>query len=82
VLAKLWDGSYLPDCLLQPRQRVEQAFVSVIADACLAGVSRLVEELVQQLGVGRISKSQVMRLASSLDGVVEDFCTRPLDGAP
>jgi putative transposase len=36
---------------------------------------------VQQLGVERMSKSQVSRLAKSLDGIVEDFRTRPLDGA-
>jgi hypothetical protein len=57
--------------------------VSVIADAYLAGVStRRVEKLVQQLGVERMSKSQVSRLAKSLDQIVEDFRTRPLEGAP
>jgi transposase-like protein len=72
-----------PDWLLQPRRRAEQAFVSVIADAYLAGVStRRVEKLVQRLGVERMSKSQVSRLAKSLDQIVEDFRTRPLDGAP
>src|SRR2546425_1053832 len=83
AIPKLRAGSYFPDWLLEPRRRAEQAFVSVIADAYLAGVStRRVEKLVQQLGVERISKSQVSRLAKSLDGIVEDFRTRPLDGAP
>ena len=83
ALPKLREGSYFPDWLLQPRRRAEQAFVSVIADAYLAGVStRRVEKLVQQLGVERMSKSQVSRLAKSLDRIVEDFRTRPLDGAP
>jgi putative transposase len=83
ALPRLREGSYFPDWLLQPRRRAEQAFVSVIADAYLAGVStRRVEKLVQQLGVERMSKSQVSRLAKSLDGIVEDFRTRPLDGAP
>jgi hypothetical protein len=36
---------------------------------------------VQQLGVERMSKSQVSRLAKSLDEIVEDFRTRPLEGA-
>jgi transposase-like protein len=82
-IPKLRQGSYFPDWLLQPRRRAEQAFVSVIADAYLAGVStRRVEKLVQQLGVERMSKSQVSRLAKSLDAIVEDFRTRPLDGAP
>jgi transposase-like protein len=83
AVPKLREGSYFPDWLLQPRRRAEQAFVSVIADAYLAGVStRRVEKLVQQLGVERMSKSQVSRLAKSLDQIVEDFRTRPLDGAP
>src|SRR6266498_3218025 len=83
ALPRLREGSYFPDWLLQPRRRAEQAFVSVIADAYLAGVStRRVEKLVQQLGVERMSKSQVSRLAKSLDAIVEDFRTRPLDGAP
>ncbi len=83
AVPKLREGSYFPDWLLQPRRRAEQAFVSVIADAYLAGVStRRVEKLVQQLGVERMSKSQVSRLAKSLDGIVEDFRTRSLDGAP
>src|SRR5262249_4439253 len=38
--------------------------------------------LLQQLGVERMSKSQVSRLAKSLDVIVEDFRSRPLDGAP
>ena len=83
AVPKLREGSYFPDWLLQPRRRAEQAFVSVIADAYLAGVStRRVEKLVQQLRVERMSKSQVSRLAKSLDQIVEDFRTRPLDGAP
>jgi len=83
AVPKLREGSYFPDWLLQPRRRAEQAFVSVIADAYLAGVStRRVEKLVQQLGVERMSRSQVSRLAKSLDAIVEDFRTRPLEGAP
>src|SRR3984893_18508373 len=83
AVPKLREGSYFPDWLLQPRRRAEQAFVSVIADAYLAGVStRRVEKLVQQRGGERMSKSQVSRLAKSLDQIVEEFRTRPLDGAP
>ena len=37
--SRLRERSYFPDWLLQPRRRAEQAFVSVIADAYLAGVS-------------------------------------------
>jgi transposase-like protein len=83
AVPKLREGSYFPDWLLQPRRRAEQALVSVIADAYLAGVStRRVEKLVQQLGIDRMSRTQVSRLSSTLDQVVEEFRTRPLDGAP
>jgi putative transposase len=83
AVPKLREGSYFPEWLLQSRRRAEQALVSVIADAYLAGVStRRVEKLVGQLGIERLSKSQVSRLAKSLDAIVEDFRTRPLDGAP
>jgi putative transposase len=83
ALPKLRAGSYFPDWLIEPRRRAEQAFVSVIADAYLAGVStRRVEKLVGQLGVERMSKSQVSRLARSLDELVEQFRSRPLDSGP
>src|ERR671938_543043 len=39
AVPKLRERSYFPDWLLQPRRRAEQAFVTVIADAYLAGVS-------------------------------------------
>jgi len=82
-IPRLRQGSYFPDWLLERRRRAEQAFVSVIADAYLAGVStRRVDKLVRQLGVEGMSKSQVSRLAKSLDAIVEDFRTRPLEGAP
>jgi len=83
AVPKLRAGSYFPEWLLQPRRRAEQALVSVIADCYLAGVStRRVEKLVQQLGIEHMSKSQVSRLAKSLDAIVEDFRTRPLGDAP
>jgi putative transposase len=83
AVPKLRERSYFPDWLLEPRRRAEQAFVAVIADAYLAGVStRRVEKLVQQLGVERMSRSQVSRLSGSLDQVVEEFRSRPLDSGP
>ena len=83
AVPKLRTGSYFPEWLLEPRRRAEQALVSVIADCYLAGVStRRVEKLVRQLGIEHMSKSQVSRLAKSLDALVEDFRTRPLEGSP
>ncbi len=83
AIPKLRQGSYFPQWLLEPRRRAEKALVSVVADAYLAGVStRRVEGLVQQLGIERISKSQVSELAKSLDETVDEFRSRPLDQGP
>lgn len=80
-LPKLREGSYYPDWLLTPRKRSEQALTAVIADAYLAGVStRRVDKLVRTLGIEGISRSQVSRLAASLDEIVEAFRNRPLEG--
>src|SRR2546429_5201478 len=80
---KLRGGSYFPDWLLEPRRRAERALVTVIAQAYLAGVStRRVEGLVQTLGISHLSKSQVSVMAKSLDGMVDEFRNRPLDGSP
>src|SRR4051812_50122033 len=57
AVPKLRAGSYFPDWLLQPRRRAEQAFVSVIADAYLAGVStRRGGKGGQHLGGQRVGK--------------------------
>src|SRR5687768_2112076 len=48
-----------------------------------SGVStRRMEKLVEQLGITRLSKSQVSEMAKDLDGQVEAFRTRPLDAGP
>jgi len=83
AIPKLRQGIYFPKRLLEPRRRAEKALVSVVADAYLAGVSsRRVVGLVQQLGIERISKSPVSELANSLDQMVEEFRSRPLDQGP
>lgn len=38
-IPKLRTGSYFPEWLLEPRRRAEKAFIAVIADCYLAGVS-------------------------------------------
>lgn len=81
ALPKLRSGSYFPDWLLTPRKRSEQALMAAIADAYLAGVStRRVDKLVRTLGIEGISKSEVSRLAASLDEVAAAFRGRPLEG--
>jgi putative transposase len=82
-IPKLRSGSYFPEWLIEPRRRAEQALIAVVADCYLAGVStRRVDKLVKTLGIDGISKSQVSRLAASLDEVVEQFRSRPLDQGP
>jgi transposase-like protein len=81
-IPKLRQGSYLPS-LLEPRRRAEQALVSVICQAYVEGVStRRVDDLVKQMGIDGMSKSQVSELAKHLDVKVAEFRNRPLDEGP
>jgi transposase-like protein len=83
AIPKLREGSYYPGWLLEPRRRAERAMVAVVAECYVRGVStRRVEGLVQTLGIENLSKSQVSRMAKDLDGEVEAFRNRPLDGGP
>jgi putative transposase len=79
AIPKLREGSYSPSWL-EARKRGEQALVAVVAEAYVQGVStRKVEALVQSLGIAGISKSEVSRMAASLDGQVAAFRSRRLD---
>jgi transposase-like protein len=79
AIPKLRQGSYFPSWL-EARKRGEQALISVVAEAYVQGVStRKVEALVQSLGIAGLSKSEVSRMAASLDAQVEAFRTRRLD---
>jgi hypothetical protein len=83
ALPRLRSGSYFPEWLLERRKRAEKAMISVIAISYLLGVStRRMEKLVEQLGITRLSKSQVSVMAKELDEHVESFRTRPLDAGP
>ena len=83
AIPRLRQGSYFPEWLLERRRRSEQALISVVATSYLLGVStRRVEKLAGTLGIKSLSKSQVSELAKSLDGAVEQFRSRPLDGGP
>jgi putative transposase len=83
AIPKLRSGSYFPEWLLERRRRAEAALTSVVATSYLLGVStRRMEKLVESLGITRLSKSQVSRMAADLDAQVEAFRTRPLDAGP
>jgi len=81
-IPKLRQGTYFPGWLLEPRRRAEKALTAVVAEAYALGVStRKVEDLVQALGIEKLSKSQVSQLAKELDAGVKSFRERPLTGA-
>jgi putative transposase len=83
AVPKLRAGSYFPDWLLERRRRAETALISVVATRYLLGVStRRMEKLVETLGIGSLSKSQVSRMAKELDELVAQFRNRPLDAGP
>jgi len=80
AIPRLRTGSFFPS-FLEPRRRSEQALVAVVQEAYINGVStRKVERLVEQLGIGSMSKSAVSRLCQSLDEQVRVFRDRPLEG--
>ncbi|GMA40842.1 IS256 family transposase [Mobilicoccus caccae] len=82
AIPKLRQGTYFPEWLLERRKRAESALITVVADCYLAGVStRRMDKLVKTLGIDSLSKSQVSRMASDLDQIVEDFRHRPLADA-
>ena len=65
-IPKIRRGSYFPS-FLEPRRRSEQALVSVVQEAYVAGVStRKVDQVVESLGL-RVSKSEVSRICQGLD---------------
>ena len=83
AIPKLRTGSYFPDWLLERRKRAEAALVTVVATSYLLGVStRRMDKLVESLGITRLSKSQVSRMATELDAAVAEFRSRPLDAGP
>ncbi len=82
AIPKYRTGTYFPDWLLERRKRAETALITVVADCYLAGVStRRMDKLAKTLGINSLSKSQVSRMAESLDDHVEQFRHRPLDEA-
>ena len=83
AIPKLRTGTYLSDRLLERRRRAEAALTSVVATCYLLRVStRRMDKLAESLGITRLSKSQVSRMAQDLDEQVVAFRTRPPDAGP
>jgi transposase-like protein len=80
-IPKLRKGSYFP-CFLEPRRAWEHAFVNVVAEAYVCGIStRKVEKLIEAMGAKGMSKSEVSRMAKVLDADVASFRERALTGS-
>ena len=79
-IPKLRRGSYFP-AFLEPRRTAEKALTAVIQEAYVQGIStRSVDALVRSMGMEGVSKSQVSRLCGEIDGRVQDFLNRPIEG--
>ena len=80
-IPKLRTGSFFPS-ILERRRRIDRALFAVVMEAYVHGVStRSVDDLVKALGAASgISKSEVSRICAELDGDLEAFRTRPLEG--
>ncbi len=79
-IPKVRPGTYVP-LLLPPRRRGAQALLAVVQEAYVPGVStRKVDELMKALGLDGVSKSEVSRICSERDALVEALRTRPLTG--
>lgn len=79
-IPRLRRGSYFPS-FLEPRRTAEKALTAVIQEAYIHGVStRAVDDLVRAMGGSGISKSEVSRLVEEIDGRVNAFLARPLEG--
>lgn len=80
AIPKRRKGSYFP-AFLEPRRTAEQALTVVIQEACIHGIStRSVDDLVKAMGGTDVSTSQVPRLCENIDGRVQAFLSRPIEG--
>jgi len=78
-IPKVRTGSFFP-ALLAPRRRIDVALHAVVMQAYVEGVStRRVDDLVVAMGGTGISRSEVSRICTKLDGEVAAWRTRPLD---
>lgn len=80
-IPRVRQGTYFPS-FLEPRRRWEQAFVNVVSEAYVLGVStRKVEQLVEAMGAKGMGRSEVSRMSAVLDEEVRTFRERRLEQA-
>jgi len=78
---KVRSGSYFPS-FLEPRRRWEQAFVNVVSEAYVQGVSQRGMGAVTEALMGeQVSRSTVSRTAKKLDEAVTELREQPIEGS-
>ena len=78
-IPKLGRGSYFPEDLLVRYSRVDRAVIAAVSEMVTCGVStRKVERIAAQMGIDRMSSSQVSRICEALDATIADLQERDL----
>ena len=73
------EGNFVPP-LVEHRKRSERALVAAVQEMFISGVStRKIEKVLHELGVARMSSSQVSVLCAELDAQVQAFRERRLE---
>lgn len=76
-IPKVRVGSYFPEELIERYSRTDQAIIGAISEMVANGVStRKVERIAEQMGIYKLSASQVSRICTSLDESVSDLQKR------
>ncbi|MDD6785375.1 MAG: transposase [Eggerthellales bacterium] len=80
-IPKLRCGSFFPEDLLVRHSRVDRAVIAAVSEMVTNSVStRKVERVAAQMGIDRMSSSQVSRICETLDDAVADLQGRDLFG--
>lgn len=78
-IPKLRRGSYFPEGPLVRYSRVDRAAMAAVSEMATCGVStRKVERIAAQMGMDRMSSSQVSRICEALDATTADLQERDL----
>lgn len=82
-IPKLREGTYFPDDIITRWSRTDTALAATACEMWIGGVStRKIEKVLSSMGVERLSKSRVSRLAQSLDLEVAGLRSGTLSAEP
>lgn len=80
-IPKLRRGSCFPEGLLVRCPRVDRAVIAAVSEMAACGAStRKVERIAAQMGIDRMSSSQVSRICEALDATIADLQERDSSG--